>query len=129
MPSLMRILWKVVPHEIYNLAAQSHVRISFDQPAFTTHADALGVLNLLEAVKSICPETRIYQAGSSEMFGNQSDDDGYAEKQHLWFPLVLTVARNFMLIIYVKYIAHPMTCLFLMVFYSTMNLQEEVLIS
>jgi GDPmannose 4,6-dehydratase len=87
MPSLMRILWKAVPHEIYNLAAQSHVRISFDQPAFTTHADALGVLNLLEAVKSICPETRIYQAGSSEMFGNQSDDDGYRRETTPMIPV------------------------------------------
>ena len=87
MPSLMRVLWEVLPHEIYNLAAQSHVRISFDQPAFTTHADALGVLNLLEAAKSICPEAKIYQAGSSEMFGNESDDDGYRRETTLMLPV------------------------------------------
>tara|TARA_R110002020_G_scaffold163895_5_gene350129 strand:+ start:6261 stop:7229 length:969 start_codon:yes stop_codon:yes gene_type:complete len=77
LPSLLNIIGKVRPDEVYNLAAQSHVRISFDQPAFTTNADAVGVLNILEAVRTICPATKIYQAGSSEMFGNEVDDDGY----------------------------------------------------
>ena len=49
LPSLLNIFREVTPHEIYNLAAQSHVKISFDQPAFTTHADAEGLLNVLEA--------------------------------------------------------------------------------
>jgi len=77
LPSLLNIMGKVLPQEVYNLAAQSHVRISFDQPAFTTNADAVGVLNILEAVRTICPAAKIYQAGSSEMFGNEVDDDGY----------------------------------------------------
>ena len=77
LPSLLNIMGKVLPQEVYNLAAQSHVRISFDQPAFTTNADAVGVLNILEAVRAICPAAKIYQAGSSEMFGNEVDDDGY----------------------------------------------------
>jgi GDPmannose 4,6-dehydratase len=71
LPSLLHLFREVMPNEIYNLAAQSHVRISFDQPAFTTNADANGVLNVLEAARTMCPDARIYQAGSSEMFGNE----------------------------------------------------------
>jgi GDPmannose 4,6-dehydratase len=77
MSSLIRVLQLYKPHEIYNLAAQSHVRISFDMPVYTTQATAMGTLNLLEAVRLICPETKIYQASSSEMFGNNIDEDGY----------------------------------------------------
>lgn len=75
--SLVRILRKYVPDEIYNLAAQSHVRVSFDAPQFTTDVVARGTLNLLEAMKEICPDARMYQAGSSEMFGNSIDEDGF----------------------------------------------------
>ena len=75
--SLIRIISKVQPDELYNLAAQSHVRISFDQPLYTTNATAIGALNILEAVKMVSPNTKIYQASSSEMFGNSIDSDGY----------------------------------------------------
>tara|TARA_R110002012_G_scaffold132750_3_gene285681 strand:+ start:2695 stop:3675 length:981 start_codon:yes stop_codon:yes gene_type:complete len=75
--SIMKVLQKCQPDEIYNLAAQSHVRISFDQPIYTAQCTGLGVLNLLEAAKLICPTAKIYQAGSSEMFGNSIDEDGY----------------------------------------------------
>lgn len=75
-PSLMNILTKVKPDEIYNLGAMSHVRISFDVPSFTIQTNALGVLNLLEVYKTVCPEAKFYQASSSEMFGNSVDDDG-----------------------------------------------------
>ena len=75
-PSLMNILTKVKPDEIYNLGAMSHVRISFDIPSFTIQTNALGVLNLLEVYKTVCPEAKFYQASSSEMFGNSVDDDG-----------------------------------------------------
>ncbi len=75
--SLMKVLQKSKPDEIYNLAAQSHVRISFDQPLYTAQCTGLGVLNLLEATKLICPNAKIYQASSSEMFGNSIDKDGY----------------------------------------------------
>ena len=61
----------------YNLAAQSHVRISFDQPIYTTESIAIGTLNLLEAMRIICPDAKMYQASSSEMFGNNIDEDGY----------------------------------------------------
>jgi GDPmannose 4,6-dehydratase len=77
MSSLVRVLQLCRPDEIYNLAAQSHVRISFDQPVYTTEVVAVGTLNLLEAARIICPKTRIYQASSSEMFGNNIDLDGY----------------------------------------------------
>jgi GDPmannose 4,6-dehydratase len=75
--SLISVIQKVNPDEIYNLAAQSHVRISFDQPIYTTNVTGLGTLNLLEAVKLIKPSIKIYQASSSEMFGNSIDEDGY----------------------------------------------------
>ena len=75
--SLVRIIQKCNPDEIYNLAAQSHVRVSFDQPIYTANVTGLGALNLLEAVKLINPNIRIYQASSSEMFGNNIDSDGY----------------------------------------------------
>ena len=75
--SMCHLVKEVQPHEIYNLAAQSHVKISFDQPAFTANADAIGVLNVLEAVRLECSSARVYQAGSSEMFGNECDGDGY----------------------------------------------------
>jgi GDPmannose 4,6-dehydratase len=75
--SLIHILEKVNPDEIYNLAAQSHVRISFDVPIYTVQADALGVLNMFEACRIVCPTAKIYQASSSEMFGNCIDEDGF----------------------------------------------------
>jgi GDPmannose 4,6-dehydratase len=75
--SLLRIVNTVRPHEIYNLAAQSHVRISFDQPIYTANATGISVLNLLEVVKEIDPSIKIYQASSSEMFGNSIDSDGF----------------------------------------------------
>jgi GDPmannose 4,6-dehydratase len=75
--SLIRVIQDVRPNEIYNLAAQSHVRISFDQPIYTANATGLGVLNLLEAVKLVDKSIKIYQASSSEMFGNSIDADGF----------------------------------------------------
>ena len=77
MASLVRVIQLVKPDEIYNLAAQSHVRISFDQPIYTTQVAALGVLNLLESVKLTDKNIKIYQASSSEMFGNSFDEDGF----------------------------------------------------
>tara|TARA_R100001015_G_C4632228_1_gene195528 strand:- start:2770 stop:3753 length:984 start_codon:yes stop_codon:yes gene_type:complete len=76
-PSLINVLQKSKPDEVYNLAAQSHVRISFDQPIYTTQVTGLGTLNLLEAIRLTNPNIKIYQASSSEMFGNNIDSDGY----------------------------------------------------
>ena len=75
--SLVRVISEVKPIEIYNLAAQSHVRISFDQPLYTANVTGIGTLNVLEAVKLLNPSIKIYQASSSEMFGNSIDIDGY----------------------------------------------------
>src|SRR5205807_9390634 len=66
---LGRLVDEVRPHEVYNLAAQSHVKVSFDTPEGTGDVDALGALRLLDAVRRCDPAIRFYQASSSEMFG------------------------------------------------------------
>ena len=67
--SLVRTLESVEPDEVYNLAAQSHVKVSFEMPEYTTDVTAIGVLRVLDAVRELGLKTRVYQAGSSEMFG------------------------------------------------------------
>ena len=69
--SLLHVIQKVQPDEIYNLAAQSHVQVSFEEPEFTANADALGALRVLEAIRilSLGERTRFYQASTSELFG------------------------------------------------------------
>lgn len=75
--SIEHLLDKFQPDEIYNIAAQSHVRISCDIPQFTAQTNAVGVLNVLEAYRRSCPTAKFYQASSSEMFGSSVDADGY----------------------------------------------------
>ena len=77
MSSLLSVVQKTAPDEIYNLAAQSHVRVSFDQPIYTLDSIGVGTLNLLEVVRLTGCNSKIYQASSSEMFGNSIDDDGF----------------------------------------------------
>ncbi len=67
---LARLIRTIEPDEIYNLAAQSHVGVSFQQPEYTSNVDGLGVIRLLEAVRESDIDTRLYQAGTSEMFGD-----------------------------------------------------------
>ena len=67
--SLNHVLDRVQPHEVYNLGAQSHVKASFDIPEYTAEVTGVGALRLLEALRESSPQTRIYQASSSEMFG------------------------------------------------------------
>ena len=67
---IARIIRSIQPDEIYNLGAQSHVAVSFSQPEYTGDVDALGVIRLLEAIRDAEVDTRLYQAGTSEMFGN-----------------------------------------------------------
>jgi len=67
--SISRLLEKVVPDEIYNLGAQSHVKVSFDIPEYTTDIDATGTCRLLDAIRDTRIKTKFYQASSSEMFG------------------------------------------------------------
>ena len=76
-PSIDKAILLTKPDEVYNLAAQSHVRISFDIPILTAQTNAIGVMYILEACRRLCPNTRFYQASSSEMFGNSVDDDGF----------------------------------------------------
>jgi GDPmannose 4,6-dehydratase len=75
--SLIHALKISDPQEVYNLAAQSHVRISFDQPLYTAQTTGIGVLNILEAIRIHNPDIKMYQASSSEMFGNSIDSDGF----------------------------------------------------
>jgi GDPmannose 4,6-dehydratase len=75
--NIERLLSEIQPDEIYNLAAQSHVRISYDIPQFTSQVNSLGVLNILDAYRRVCPNAKFYQASSSEMFGSSVDPDGY----------------------------------------------------
>jgi len=75
---LYRILSKHKPDEIYNLAAQSHVRVSFETPEETTDFVGMGTLRILEAIRNTCPQSKFYQASSSEMFG---DNPEYPQKE------------------------------------------------
>lgn len=84
---LERLLAKIKPDEIYNLAAQSHVRISYDIPQFTAQTNALGVLNILEAYRNSCPDAKFYQASSSEMFGSSVDPDGFQRESTPFTPV------------------------------------------
>src|SRR6516162_6263024 len=69
--NVLRIIQQVQPDEIYNLAAQSHVQVSFESPEYTANADAIGVLRILEAIRilGLAKKTRFYQASTSKMFG------------------------------------------------------------
>ena len=78
---LKRIIEKIAPDEIYNLAAQSHVRISFEIPDFTTEVNALGPLRILEILRDLKLGTKFYQASSSEMFGKSIDPDNFQREE------------------------------------------------
>lgn len=71
--SLCKLLASIQPCEIYNLGAQSHVKISFEIPEFTADVDALGTLRMLDCIREVCPEARFYQATSSELFGKAAE--------------------------------------------------------
>ena len=75
--NIFNLIKKIQPDEIYNLAAQSHVRISFDLPGYTNQVNSQGFLNILEAVRILNKNIKVYQASSSEMFGNNIDEDGF----------------------------------------------------
>jgi GDPmannose 4,6-dehydratase len=81
--TLNRILQKVRPDEVYNLGAQSHVRVSFDLPEYTGDATGLGVARMLDAVHAIVPECRFYQASSSEMLGPVRGEEIHDESSPL----------------------------------------------
>lgn len=77
---LSHLIDRIQPDEIYHLGAQSHVRVSFDTPEYTANITGLGTLRLLEAIKHIKPDTKFYQASSSEMFGNPTTPPPYNEE-------------------------------------------------
>jgi len=85
--SLISVIKEAEPDEVYNLAAQSHVRISFDQPLYTVNATGIGALNVLEAVRLASPQSKVYQASSSEMFGNSIDSDGFQRESTPMHPV------------------------------------------
>jgi GDPmannose 4,6-dehydratase len=85
--SIDRILNEITPDEIYNLAAQSHVRVSFDIPQYTIQSNSIGVFNILDAYKRICPSAKFYQASSSEMFGLTIEDDGFQRETTIMNPV------------------------------------------
>lgn len=72
--AMSRLVRTVSPDEVYNLAAQSHVRVSFDQPIYTADATGVGALRMLEAIRDYAPQAKFYQASSSEMFGGVFGD-------------------------------------------------------
>jgi GDPmannose 4,6-dehydratase len=114
---LYRLLMKYKPDEIYNLAAQSHVRVSFQTPEETVQVVGIGTLRLLEAVRNICPKARIYQASSSEMFG---DNPEHPQNEDTTFMPASPYACS-------KVFAHNnMACIFLVESYSIMNLHAVV---
>jgi GDPmannose 4,6-dehydratase len=84
---LDRILNAIQPDEIYNLAAQSHVRISYEIPHFTSQTNALGVLNILELIRNSYPAVKFYQASSSEMFGDSVDLDDFQRESTPMHPV------------------------------------------
>jgi GDPmannose 4,6-dehydratase len=75
--SIETVIQKLQPHEIYHLAAQSHVQISFDLPQYTLDVNGGGTLAVLEAVRRFSPHSKVYHAATSEMFGNSADMDGF----------------------------------------------------
>jgi len=85
--SIEKLLTEVKPDEIYNLGAQSHVRVSFDIPQFTVQTNSVGVVNMLEAYKRICPKAKFYQASSSEMFGLSVDEDKFQRETTVMNPV------------------------------------------
>ena len=78
--SVSNLISEIKPDEIYNLGAQSHVRVSFEQPYYTSQVDGLGTLCILEAARNFCPKSKIYQASTSELYGGMNmPSSGYTE--------------------------------------------------
>jgi GDPmannose 4,6-dehydratase len=83
---ISNLISKIQPDEIYNLAAQSHVKVSFEEPYYTGQVDAMGTLTILEAARNHCPKARIYQASTSELYGGMAynmPESGYDEESKM----------------------------------------------
>ncbi len=102
--SIVKALSDFKPDYVFNLAAQSHVRLSFDMPVFTAQVNAVGALNVFDAVKETAPNAKVYQASSSEMFGSSVDKDNYQRESTPMNPVspygcsklyAYSIARNY----------------------------------
>lgn len=83
---ISNLVAQIQPDEVYNLAAQSHVKVSFEIPYYTAQVDALGTLSILEAVKNHCPNAKVYQASTSELYGGMGynmPESGYNEESFM----------------------------------------------
>ena len=126
--SLIRIIGEVKPDEIYNLAAQSHVQVSFDVPEYSGDVDALGVLRILEAVRicNLAEQTRIYQASTSELFGKVEE---VPQKEttpfHPYSPYAVAKQYGYWIVKEYRDAYHMFACLRAMAFSSIMSLREE----
>jgi len=85
--SIITALKKSEPRVVFNLAAQSHVKISFEQPIYTMQATGVGFMNLVEAVRIVNPGIKVFQASSSEMYGNSMDADGFQRETTAFSPV------------------------------------------
>ena len=127
--NLVKIIQQIKPEEIYNLGAQSHVKVSFEMPEYTGQVDALGTLRVLEAVRLLGLEehTRIYQASTSELYGLVQETP-QTEKTPFYHALLMVWLRS-MVSGLSKTIESHMECIVVLVFFSIMSLHVEVKLS
>ena len=122
--SLNNLISNLEPEKIFNLAAQSHVAVSFQIPEFTIKVGTIGTLNILEAIKNINKDIKFYQASSSEMYGGKSEDK--LNEDSKFDQKVHTLLQKYFLMTSLKFIENPMGCFVLMVFYLITNLLSGV---
>ena len=87
MGNIFSIISKVRPNEIYNFAAMSHVKVSFEMENYTFQANTLGILNILQTVRLLCLECKVYQASTSEMYGNTTDGSLHLDEESMMNPV------------------------------------------
>ena len=123
--SISSVIKKVNPDEIYNLAAQSHVGVSFEMPEYTTDVNSLGTLRILDAIKNLGLEkkTKFYQASTSELFG-EIQQKKQSEKTK-FYPKAPMLVQSYLLIGLQKIIENLIIFLLQMVYFSIMSPQEE----
>ena len=125
--NLNRLIEKIKPCEIYNLAAQSHVAVSFEVPEYTAEATGTGTLRLLDAIRETGVKCKFYQASTSELFGGLPDTAPQSEKTPFYPKSPYGVAKLYSYWITVNY--RESYDMLVTVYYLTMNLQEEVKLS
>ena len=124
--SLSKIIRSIEPNEIYNLAAQSHVGVSFQLPNYTTQVNSIGTLNLLQAIKDcgLSKKTKFYQASTSELFGEIQEKNN--QKKLNFIPKVLMQLLNYLHIGLQKIIESHIKFLQVMGYFLITSLQEGV---